>query len=47
MEERKIALFLAHFDHQVTLIEKIYDILGTNSSALSRKKVASLLVGEE
>ena len=41
MENRKIALFLADFDHQVSQIEKIYDLLDTKSKALARKKVAS------
>ena len=40
MEEGKIALFLADFDHQVSQIEKIYDLLDTRSNALTRKKVA-------
>jgi hypothetical protein len=40
VEERKIALFLADFDHQVSQIEKIYDLLHTRSSYLTQKKTA-------
>lgn len=39
-----IALFLADFDHQVSLIEKIYDRLDTKSNALARKKVTQEFV---
>ena len=40
MEERQLALFLADFDHQVSQIEKIYDLLDNKSNSLARKKVA-------
>ena len=40
MEERKIALFLADFDHQVSRIEKIYGLLDNRSNVLARKKIA-------
>ena len=40
MEERKIALFLADFDHQVSQIKKIYNHLKTKSNALAHKKAA-------
>jgi len=40
MEERQIALFLADFDHQVSQIEKIYDLLDTRSNALGGKNIA-------
>ena len=40
MEERKIALFLADFDFQVSQIQRIYDLLDTKSKALAHKKVA-------
>ena len=38
MEEGQIALFLADFDHQVSQIEKIYDLLETRLKILSKKK---------
>lgn len=41
MEETKIALFLADFDHQVVQIEKIYERLEIKSKALSKNKVTS------
>jgi hypothetical protein len=41
MEETKIALFLADFDHQVVQIEKIYERLESKSKALSKNKVTS------
>lgn len=40
MEERIIALFLADFDHQVSQIEKIYDLLAVKSNVLAQKKVS-------
>ena len=40
MEEIKIALFLADFDHQVTQIDKIYDRLNSRIDTLAGKKVA-------
>jgi len=40
MEERKIALFLADFDHQVTRIEKIYGLLDDKSNVLALKSIA-------
>ena len=39
MEETRIALFLADFDHQVTQIDKIYDRLNSRINTLVRKKV--------
>jgi hypothetical protein len=39
MEDKKIALFLADYDHQVSEIVKIYDLLDNKSKALARKKV--------
>ncbi|BBO88586.1 hypothetical protein [Desulfosarcina ovata] len=41
MEETKIALFLADFDHQVAQINNIYERLEIKSKALSKNKVAS------
>ena len=40
MEEIKITLFLADFDHQVTQIDKIYDRLNSKINTLVGKKVA-------
>ena len=40
MEERQIALFLADFDHQVSQIENIYDLLENKTTVLSRKRTA-------
>ena len=40
MEERKIAIFLADFDHQISQIEKIYELLTARSKVLARKKVS-------
>ena len=40
MEEGKIALFLADYDHQISQIEKIYVLLENRSNAMARKKVA-------
>jgi len=39
MEKGKIALFLADFDHQISQIEKIYDLLDSRSNALAGKKI--------
>ena len=41
MEERKLALFLADFDHQVSQIEKIYDGLAAKSNEFANKKASS------
>jgi hypothetical protein len=41
MEETKIALFLADFDHQAAQIDKIYDRLNSRIDALVGKKVAA------
>ena len=44
MEERKIALFLADFDHQVSRIEKIYGLLDNRSNVLARKNISQEVV---
>ena len=41
MEEKKIIVFLADFDHQVAVIEKIYDIIDARYVALSKETVSS------
>lgn len=41
MEEKKIALFLADFDHQVSQIEKVYSRLSARSKSITRKQVAA------
>jgi len=41
MEEKKISVFLAGFDHQVSEIEKIYTIIDDKYTALSRERVSS------
>lgn len=40
MEEGQIALFLADFDHQVSQIENIYDLLEKKTTVLSKKRIA-------
>jgi hypothetical protein len=40
MEEGQIALFLADFDHQVSQIENIYDLLEKKTTVLSKKRTA-------
>ena len=40
MEETQIALFLADFDHQISLIQRTYDIIDSRSNSLTRKKIA-------
>ena len=41
MEETKIALFLADFEHQIAQIKNIYSRLEIKSKALSRKQATS------
>lgn len=38
MEEKKVALFIADFDHQIAQIEKIYGILETKKTSWSGKE---------
>ena len=44
MEEGQIALFLADFDHQVSQIENIYDLLENKTTVLTSKNIAPELV---
>jgi hypothetical protein len=41
MEEKRVALFLADFDHQRSEIEKIYDILDARYIAFTREEASS------
>lgn len=41
MEEKKIAFFLADYDHQVSQIEKVYGRLSDRSESIAQKKVAA------
>ncbi len=44
MEEREIALFIADFDHQVSRIEKIYELLDNKSNVLTPKNISQEVV---